>query len=196
MTKDSGFTAELSRRILVELKGMKDLIDFRDSRDWQKEAPKTSPDEFLWMTNYQAAPHSTRQRWRRHRTSNVSQLSGAGGARISTGSSVRVDSLYAGIGGLYTTGSDEGSQRKGPAGCTSDAGTSDAKVDIAAAAAEGESKSHRSDKKLISRRDNKTVEMQKLSIDTSRDGGTHGEDVVNPLHGVAGRKVAASGEKL
>eukprot|EP00947_MAST-08B_sp_MAST-8B-sp1_P001743 g1743.t1 len=59
-----GFTPELSRRIVVELKGIKELLSFKDHEGtgWQNDISGTSPEEFAWMTKYQTAPRSARKK--------------------------------------------------------------------------------------------------------------------------------------
>eukprot|EP00947_MAST-08B_sp_MAST-8B-sp1_P001147 g1147.t1 len=102
----AGFTPDLSRRIVIELKAMKDLLAFKDheGEGWQRSIAGSSKDDFAWMSKYQAAPRTRRRRLRRNRRTSqgIPQL---GGRRHSQ---QRISELYAGENtSLYTTGTDE-----------------------------------------------------------------------------------------
>ena len=98
-----GFTPQLSRRILVELKGIKELMFFKAHADdaWQKDITGAPPEEFAWMSKHQAAPRAPRRHG--HRRQNASSSPRL--ARRST--QIVISELYAGEGSLYTTGTTE-----------------------------------------------------------------------------------------
>eukprot|EP00947_MAST-08B_sp_MAST-8B-sp1_P001745 g1745.t1 len=105
-----GFTPELSRRIVVELKGIKELLSFKDHEGeaWQKEISGTSPEEFAWMAKYQAAPRSARRKRGRLRSSSNSSSKSQRfyRGRLKT----RVSELYGSESDssfLYATGSEQ-----------------------------------------------------------------------------------------
>ena len=95
-----GFSPELSRRILVELKGIQDLLAFKahEGEGWSEKIAGARPEEFDWMSRYQAVPRSKKRR-RRRNESDVTRLRD----RNDTGS--RLSDLYASeSNSLYTTG--------------------------------------------------------------------------------------------
>ena len=112
-----GFTPELSRRIAVELKGMVELVEFKERNNgggWPGDvaAPDAAPERFAWMLQYQAKPGSgAKERGRRSGGSigKTSQVVGAGGGGGgSEQQSPWLSELYADDGDLYTSGTDGG----------------------------------------------------------------------------------------
>ena len=116
-----GFTPDLSRRVVVELKGLVELSQFKDKEgsDWPAEdvAKDCKPEAFAWMSSYQTSKGFQRSR-RLPRLQTTAQLNDAGRSR--TENYVRLSALYAGDGNLYTSGestrSAGGAQQTGAAG--------------------------------------------------------------------------------
>eukprot|EP00947_MAST-08B_sp_MAST-8B-sp1_P001744 g1744.t1 len=102
-----GFTPELSRRIVVELKGIKDLLSFKDHEGeaWQNECSGLPAEEFAWMAKYQAAPRSARQKRRGLRNFGSSSRGQSSSRQLDRDrNESRLSELYASEGSLYTTG--------------------------------------------------------------------------------------------
>eukprot|EP00947_MAST-08B_sp_MAST-8B-sp1_P005008 g5008.t1 len=119
-----GFTPELSRRIVVELKGMVELSRFKDQEGsgWPAEdvTADCNPEAFAWMSSYQTAAGFDTKGHRRNLT--ASSLRSNPGMRAPTESSARLSELYAGDGDLYTSGAAQGAGPGGGRGSNDDAG--------------------------------------------------------------------------